>query len=232
MVYASGDVERMRRLLSKAFKVMFGLAFLPLGFASVFGPLLAYAWTGTVDSRFRAAFWLVCLGAICRSVSGLSLVLYRVSGKAILDNLRQLLRIAVLLVIACFARDFGFNGTLSGLALAEFAGMVFMLFALRRTFHMFSIPSLLSDGARMVGAVFLIVCAGVLASYMPVLGNVSGRGLAALNLVEIGFVCALVAWPVLHLTGSVTTEEARTLLHAFVPRSKAASVSLSEGRGV
>jgi O-antigen/teichoic acid export membrane protein len=48
LVYTLGAAERMQKLLTKAFKVTLGLSLLPMGFIAVFGPTLAYAWTGEV----------------------------------------------------------------------------------------------------------------------------------------------------------------------------------------
>ena len=117
MVFASGSAEKMQALLTKAFKVTLALSLFPLGFIAVFGPTMAYAWTGQSDPFFRVAFWLVCLRAIFQSFSLLALVLYRVSGKALLDNIRQVLRILVILaIVACcpqtwFLRRAGGHGS-------------------------------------------------------------------------------------------------------------------------
>src|SRR5260221_153966 len=112
MVYASGSAERMERLIRKAFKITLGLSLFPLGFIATFGTQIAYAWTGQSDSSFRFAFWLLCLRSLLGAFSLLSLVLYRVSGKAVLDNLRQVLRILIILGIAFLAPKLGFNGSL------------------------------------------------------------------------------------------------------------------------
>lgn len=217
LVYASGDGERIRRLLTKAFKVTFAVSFLSMSLVAAFGTTVAYAWTGATDPRFQTAFLLVCFGSVCQSLSGISLLLYRVAGKAMLDNLRQVLRIAVLLLIVLFASRLGFSGTLSGLTIAELVGMAFMLFVLARTFKMFRMRELVSDAGRIVGAAVLIITAGLLASYIPLPGNYAGRGYAALKLVEIGIACAFVTWPALRGTGSMTREESQALLSPFLP---------------
>src|SRR5271166_1511515 len=88
-------------------------------------------------SSSRIALVIVCATCFFRSFSTLSLVLYRVSGKGLLDNIRQVLRITIILVVALFAPKLGFYGVLTGLAAAELVGMVFMLFALTSTFRAF-----------------------------------------------------------------------------------------------
>lgn len=218
LVYASGSPERMRSLLTKAFKVTWGLSLFPLGFIAVFGATMAYAWTGQVDQSFRVAFWLVCITGLFRAFSLLSLVLYRVSGRAVLDNVRQVLRIGVIVAIVIFAHQLGFYGVLAGLALAELVGMLFMLYALTRTFPVFEAKSLLPDALRLIIAAGLILGVGVIASHVPLPVPLTGRLLATLRLAEVAFACLLVAWPVLLGTGSLTTTEARTFLSSILPR--------------
>ncbi len=218
MVFASGSAERMQALVIKAFKVTLGLALLPFGFISIFGPIMAYAWTGQNSPAFRVAFVLVCLAFFWRAFSMLSFVLYRTSGKALLDNILQVVRTLVLLLIVAFAHKLGFRGVLSGMAFTEFVGMFFMLFALTHTFHLFRIKSLLPDSGRMVIAAIVILGTGLIASYVPIPTDLHGQLLATLKLVEICFGCLLVAWPILVWTGSITTIESRALFSAFLPK--------------
>jgi len=215
MVHASGSTERMQRLLVKAFKVTLGLSLLPLGFIAVFGSQMALAWTGQSNSAFELSFWLVCATSFFRSFSMLSLVLYRVSGKALLDNVRQVLRIVILLMVALLAPKLGFIGVLAGLATAELVGMIFMLFALMKTFRHFHVGALLSDGLRLSAAAILILGAGVLASYFPLPGSYVGQAAATFRVCEVALASALVAWPALRLTGSITSSEGRALLDVF-----------------
>jgi O-antigen/teichoic acid export membrane protein len=232
LVYVSGSVERMQRLLTKAFKVTLGLALFPLGFIAVFGPTLAFAWTGATDPRFRVAFWLVCLTGLFRGFSLLALVLYRVSGKALMDNVRQVIRIAVILATALFAAKIGFQGVLAGLAVAEFVGMIFMIFALTHTFESFNVRMLVPDALRLLGGSALIFIAGVLASYAPIPAGLSERTYATVKLTEIVIGCTLMAWPALRGTGSVTALEWHALLSAVVPSHGRRAVSPAEGGGV
>ena len=218
MVFASGSAEKMEALLVKAFKVTLALSLFPLGFIAVFGTTMAYAWTGATDPFFRIAFWLVCLRAVFQSFSLLALVLYRVSGKAVLDNVRQVLRIAIILAIVVFARRLGFYGVLAGMAVAELAGMIFMLFALTHTFRLFRAKSLVPDAVRLTGAAAVILGVGALASLIPLPGSLDGRLVATLKLGEIGFACLIVAWPSLIKTGAVTPTEGRAMFSAILPR--------------
>lgn len=212
MVYASGSADRMQRLLVKSFKVTLGLSLLPLGFIAVFGSQMAYAWTGQANAAFERAFWLVCAASFCRSFSMLSLVLYRTSGKALLDNLRQVLRIVILLIVALFAPKLGFMGVLTGLAFAELVGMVFMVFALLHTFRHFRVGALIPDGARLTGAAVLIFAAGALASYFALPVSYVGQTGAAVRICVVALASALAAWPALRLTGAITSVEGKALL--------------------
>ena len=218
-VYASGSAERMQRLLVKAFKVTLVLSLFPLGFIALFGTTITFAWTGKTDARFELAFWLVCAQAFFRSFSLLALVLYRVSGKAVLDNVRQVLRILLLLGIAAFATRLGFYGVLSGLALTEMVGMIFMLFALTSTFEKFRASALLPDVTKLTVAATLILGSGLIVSRFWMVSGMSGaREIAIFKLAGISIACLLVAWPMLRLTGSVDAQEGSALLTAVFHR--------------
>jgi O-antigen/teichoic acid export membrane protein len=215
MVFASGSIERMRTLLSKAFKVTLGLSLFPLGFIAVFGPTIAFAWTGQIDPRFRSAFCFVCLRAFFAAFSLLALVLYRVSGRALLDNLRQVLRIVLIIGITILAPRLGFIGVLVGLATCELVGMLFMFYALAKTFSVFRVGVVLPGTARLAVAATLIFFVGVAASYIPLPGYQPGRLFATLKLMEAGLACLIVAWPLLVRTGSVTAAEKQALFTSF-----------------
>jgi O-antigen/teichoic acid export membrane protein len=218
VVFASGSAERMKALLSKAFKVTLGLSLFPLGFIAVFGPTMAYAWTGQTGPTFRSAFWFVCLRSLFSAFSLLALVLYRVSGKALLDNVRQVLRIAFIVGIVALSPRLGFVGVLVGLACSELAGMLFMLYALAKTFDVFRAKVVLPGTVRLTVAAVLIFAAGLAASYIPLPGYQDNRLFATLKLVEAGLACLIVAWPLLVRTGSVTAAEKQALYTSFFPR--------------
>jgi O-antigen/teichoic acid export membrane protein len=224
MVFASGSAEKMQALLSKAFKATLGLSLFPLGFIAVFGPTVAYAWTGQADPRFRSAFWLVCLRALFAAFSVLAFVLYRVAGKALMDNLRQVLRISLIVVVVSLAPKVGFVGVLVGLAICEFAGMLFMLYALAKTFAVFRPSTVLPGAVRLGVAAALIFLVGLVASYIPLPGYQTNRLFAVWKLMEAGLACMIVAWPLLVGTGSVTAAEKRALFTSFFPK-------LSRSRG-
>ena len=135
-----------------------------------------------------------------------------------MDNIRQVLRILVILGIVAFSRQLGFYGVLAGMALAELVGMLFMLFALTHTFHLFRAKCLLPDAGRLSLATMLILGVGAVASYIPLPGDLDGRLSATLKLAEIGLACLLVAWPSLLRTGAVTRAEGRALFGALLPR--------------
>jgi O-antigen/teichoic acid export membrane protein len=218
MVYASGSVEAMRVLIAKSFKATLGLSLFPLAFISVFGTTMVLAWTGQADPSFQVALWLLSGAGLCSAFSLLALVLYRVSGRALLDNIRQGLRIAVLLVVAVFARRLGFFGVLVGLALAEMLGMLFMVFALTKTFKSFHAKSLLPDALKLMLATAGVMAAGTAAAHLPLPALSSPRILAVLQLAKVLFGCALAAWPALWLTKAVTGAEGKALLGVFLPR--------------
>jgi len=218
MVYASGSTERMRALLRKSFKITLGLTLFPLAFISIFGTAIVFVWTGEQSASFATALGLVSLAGLFHGFSLLQLVLYRVSGRAVMDNIRQVLRIAILASIAVFAGKLGFNGVLAGLAIAELAGVLFMLFALTRTFHSFKVKTLLPDAVRLTAATALILTAGVVAARIPIALASNARLIAALRLGEASLACLVMAWPALLLTKSVTGLEWKAFLGVFLPR--------------
>jgi len=219
MVYASGSTERMRALLLKSFKITLGLTLFPLAFISIFGTTIVFAWTGQESASFGTALGLVSLAGLFHGFSLLQLVLYRVSGKAVMDNIRQVLRIVILASIAVFARKLGFNGVLAGLAIAELVGVLFMLFALTRTFHSFQAKTLLPDAMKLTAATALVLAAGVVAARIPLPAMSSARLLSMMKLGEASLACLLMAWPALLITKSVTGLEWKAFLGVFLPRT-------------
>ncbi len=224
-MYGAGSAREMNLLIAKSFKVTLGLALLPLGFFSVFGTTVVYAWTGEAIPTLRITLWLICLAGFFSTFSVLGLVLYRVSGKALLDNIRQALRIIILLSIAIFARRLGFYGVLAGLAATELTGMLFMLYAISKTFEGFQAKVLLPDAVRVVLGSMAILAAGALAAHLPFPHIANPRVLATVKLGMISLGCLLAAWPALLLTNVITDGERRALLGVLLPqRIRAAQV--------
>jgi O-antigen/teichoic acid export membrane protein len=228
-VYASGSQEEMRKLIMKSFKITLGLCLAPLGFIAAFGPTMVFAWTGQEDPSLQVALWWVCAAGLFQAFSVLGLVLYRVSGNALLDNIRQGLRIVCLLSIVVFARHWGFHGVLAGLALTEFLGMVFMIYAVVKTFHPFDPKTLVPDALKLTLATLLVLMVGAVATRipLPVLSNT--RLTAVLDLAKVCLACLLAVWPALALTKSVSAAESRALLRVVLPRRLTAEQNCSEG---
>ena len=228
MVYASGSQEEMRRLIAKSFKITLGLCLFPLAFIAAFGPTMVFAWTGEANASLRVALWLACAAGFFQAFSVLGLVLYRVSGKALLDNIRQGLRIVCLLSIVAFARHTGFFGVLAGLAATEFTGMVFMLYAVTKTFRAFQPKSLMSDALRLTAASAIVLVAGAIATRIPLPPISNTRWLAVLELGKVSLACLLATWPALALTKSVTGSEGQALISIVRPRQPRADQPCAE----
>ena len=218
LLYASGSAEEMRRLICKSFKVTLGLTLLPLMLTAAFGTTIVFAWTGQVDPLFGISLRLVCVAALFQSLSLLELVLYRVTGRALMDNVRQALRIVILLGIAVFARKLGFTGVLWGLAVAELMGMLFMMLAITRAFHAFRVRSLLPDAVKLGAATAVITAVGVIALRVPIPTFGVGRSVAAVQLLMVSGGCLLAMWPALRLTKAVSGAEGRAILTAILGR--------------
>src|SRR5437868_571602 len=163
MVFAVGSAAEIRTFINKSYKVTLALGLFAMLFIAIFGTMIVYAWTGEHDSNLRVAFWLISAAGLCQSFSTLGLVLYRASGRVLLDNIRLVSQIVVLLVVAVLGRHLGFYGVLAGMASAELFGMVFMLFAITEAFDAFSVKSLLLDSFRLAGAIAIVVSAAAIA---------------------------------------------------------------------
>jgi hypothetical protein len=98
-------------------------------------------------------------------------------------------------------------------------GMLFMLYALAKTFDVFRAKVVLPGTIRLSVAAVLIFAAGVAATYIPLPGYHASRLFATLKLVEASLACLLVAWPLLVQTGSVTAAERQALFTSFFPRA-------------
>ena len=220
MVYASGATERMGNLLHKSFKVTMVCALIPMSFTACFGATILFAWTGQNAPQFRVALVLVSLAGVFQAVSILGLVLYRISGSALLDNIRQVLVIVTLLSATVFARRLGFYGVLGGLAGAEFIGMLFMIYAVAKTFHLFRPATLLFDLGRAIVATGAILAAGYGATWIP-LPIAGPRMLAAVRVGLVVLACGVALWPALLLSRFATAADGRTLLEAVFRRRAA-----------
>jgi O-antigen/teichoic acid export membrane protein len=217
MVFASGSTETIRLFFGKSFKVTLAAALPPLAFVSAFGTSMIYAWTGQIDPKIRTAIWLTALAALLKAVSLLQLILYRASGRAVLDNIRQVLRIVAILIVAYFGRSLGFEGVLAGMAGAELVGVIFMFFVMAKTFHAFSARILTQDALRILAGTALVIGAGAAAGMIPIQWSAAERLTATIKLGEIGLGCMLMAWPALIVTKAVSGAERRTLLDAILP---------------
>ena len=217
-VFSSGSARDIERLLRKSFKVTFALTLLPLGFIAAFGPTIIDVWTGQVNPSFQIVLWLVCLGGLFASFSILGQVLYRVSGHALLDTLRQVVRLAILFPIALFAAKLGFYGVLTGLAAAELVAMGVMLFGLRNALVGFHAESLLPDAWKLMLASGITLSAGVLAARIPLPFIASGHSFETFRLCLICIACSITLWPALTLTKSISGNESRAFLSIFAPR--------------
>ncbi len=217
MLFATGSADQVRALLYKSFRATLGLGLFPLLLTAVFGPTIVFAWTGVSASPLPMAFWMVCAAGLFQSVSTLGLVLYRSSGKVLLDNIRLVSQIVILFAIAMMGRHLGFVGVLAGLAFSEFFGMLFMLFALTKAFPAFRIRPLLTDALRLASASALIVSSAGVAFLLPFPTTATPRLKAVIDLAKIGIASLISVWPALAVTSSLTTLESKAIVRAVFP---------------
>ena len=222
VVFASRSTEKIRLFLAKSFKVTLAASLPPLVFVAAFGTTMIFAWTGESNPQFRIAVWLTALAALLKAISLLQLILYRASGRALLDNVRQVLRIVAILVVALFARRIGFNGVLAGMAGAELIGVLFMFLAMATTFHAFSGRMFAEDTLRVSLATAMIVAAGGIATMLPFPLGATQRLDVTVRLCAAAAGCLIATWPSLVLTKSMSSAERHTVLTMFLRRRTAA----------
>ncbi len=215
MVYATGESERLRRLLAKSFKVTLIMTLTPFALISVFGMYIVRAWTGQTDPDFHYAIWLMCLTLLFQSFSTLGLVLYRVGGGAVMDNVFQAIRLAALIPVIFVARAIGFGGVLGWMAGSELTGAILMFLVLEKKFHVFKLKMLLPETLRLAAATLAILTFAAIAVFAVPDLNYSLREIAAYK-AGVACLAALIgACPALYLTGAVSDAEVRSVMAVF-----------------
>lgn len=222
-VFATGSAERLARFFRKSFKITVAVTLVPLAFVGAFGTLLVFAWTGQTSPQFSVAIWLICLSSLFNAISRLQLVLYRASGNALHDNIRQAFRLGVLAVFAIFGGQIGFYGVLLGLAVAELIGVIYMFFAMTSMLRFFEPMKLIPDTVRLATATAVMIAVGIAAVMMPSPWNTNGRATALIKLGEVSLGFLIASWPAVALTKSMSIDEQRFLLNLLIPWKKAAA---------
>jgi len=221
MIYASGSVERMRLLIAKAFKVAFTFTIPLLAFVGTFGSIMLLAWTGESAPVFRVSIWIICTAGFFKSISRVALILYRASGGAVMDLVREGVRIGAVLIAVAFGTHLGYYGILSGLAMAEFIGLIFMLATLTklRGFH---ISLLIPDVIKLTLATAAVISVGLMVTYTPAPWAFGARWEALVRLAEVSLACLLAAWPTLVVTNFLSASERHMLWEVLLHRRKEA----------
>jgi O-antigen/teichoic acid export membrane protein len=225
MVLSSGSVEKMRRFVNKSFKLTLALSSAPLAFVAVFGAPMIMAWTGRGDPEFRIALPFVCLAGLFQCISRLQLILYRATGNALHDIIRQAFRLGILFMLAGAGALIGFYGVLAALAVTEGVGVIYMCFALATPLRFLRLRDLVSDALRLTTAGAIIIAAGLSASAVRVPWALAGREAAIMKVVAGTLGCAIAVWPALALTGSTSPDERRTIRSLFLAWKEAPALA-------
>ncbi|MGA7521080.1 MAG: oligosaccharide flippase family protein [Acidobacteriaceae bacterium] len=214
LVYASGSAEQTNAFIVKSFKAMAVLSVLPLAFIAVYGAKIAFVWTGKTDPLLEGAVVILCAGGVCRSLSSLFRVLYRVSGGAVMDNAQLLLGLGISFALWPFSAKIGFFGVVGGMQfVGQFLGLILMGLSLSSRFKGFSASILAPTLLRFCIAAAVILGASVVALYLKVSWGISPRILDTIRLATAAGISLLVTVPALLFTGSVSRSEARTMLN-------------------
>jgi O-antigen/teichoic acid export membrane protein len=214
LVYASGSAEQNNAFIVKSFKAMVVLSVLPLAFIALYGAKIAFVWTGKTDPLLEGAVCLLCAGSMCRSLSSLFRVLYRVSGGAVMDNAQLLLGLGVAFLLWPFGPRIGFFGLVGGVnVVGQFLGLILMALSLSSRFKGFSASTLAPTLLRFCIAAAVILGASAVALYLKFSWGINPRILDTIRLLTAAGISLLVAVPALLFTGSVSRSEARTMLN-------------------
>jgi O-antigen/teichoic acid export membrane protein len=214
LVYASGSTEQTRAFIVKSFKAMSVISILPLAFIGLYGAKIAFAWTGKTDPLLQATVALLCAAGMCRSLSSLCRVLYRVSGGAVMDNAQLLLGLAVAFVFVPFGHKIGYLLLVGGVQfLGQLLGLILMSLSLAPRFKGFRLRILAPDLLRFSVAAAVILGASVVASYVGLSWEINPRVVETIRLLTACVISLLVAVPALLFTGSISRSEAQTMLN-------------------
>jgi O-antigen/teichoic acid export membrane protein len=211
LVFASGTVEEKRQLVLKAFKTSFALCIAPLSVICGAGSTIVFAWTGRKDQTIEYFLVLMSLAGLFHASSLLQLVLYRASGKALMDNIRQVLRITLLLAIGIMGKHLGLIGILEGLVFTEFAGMMFMFFVMHHAFPWFKVRLLFPDALKLTMVACGMVILSMLVVRIPIPWLVTERSIAMGHTCAIGGFTLAAAVPLLLLTKALSAAEFRVI---------------------
>lgn len=214
MVFALGSEERRRLLVHKTFKATFALTLPPLVFLSAFGTTIIMAWTGQSDPSFPSALWLLCTAGFFQAFSLVGLVLYRTAGGTLMDIVRQSIRILTILFIIILGKQWAYLSLLTGLAVAEFLGMIFMLFAVAK-FTSFSAKTLIVDTLKIASIVINILVLSMIVENLIEPVGTNARFTAVLKLGGVTLTALVALWPALFLTKYMSTAEVRVMLNVF-----------------
>ena len=214
LVYSSGSVEQHNAFIIKSFKAMAVISILPLAFIALFGTKIVFVWTGQADPLLKGAVYLLCAADICKSLSSLCRVLYRVSGGAVMDNAQLLLGLGVTFLLWPFGHKIGFYGIIGGVRfVGQFLGLILMSLSLTSRFKGFHLRALTPTCLRFCAAAAMILGASAVALNVSLSSGISPRILDMIRLLTGAMISLLVAVPALIFTGSVSRSEARMMLN-------------------
>jgi O-antigen/teichoic acid export membrane protein len=214
LVYASGSEKQHNAFIIKSFKAMAVISILPLAFIALYGAEIVFVWTGKTDPLLGGAVLLLGAADVCKSLSALCRVLYRVSGGAVMDNAQLLLGLGVAFLVWPFGQKIGFFGMIAGIRfLGQFLGLILMSLSLTSRFKGFHPRVLTPTFLRFCVATAVILSASAIALHLKLSWGINPRVLDTIRLLTAAVISLLVAGPALLFTGSVSRSEARMMLN-------------------
>ncbi|MGC1373862.1 MAG: oligosaccharide flippase family protein [Candidatus Sulfotelmatobacter sp.] len=224
LVFASGASEQLKSLLKKAFKWTTVVTACPVAFVASLGSTFVLAWTGQNDPLFGPALCLLSVAAFFNAISMTGLIMYRATGAALLDNVRQVLRIVILVAVVFVGKTLGFFGLLSGLAIAEFLGALFMLYVLKKEIPVFSPSELIPDTLKILGTVCVALVIGRVAGGIPIPWLAAGRFEAFVRIGMAGTAFVAAFLPMALIARCLSAAERDAMLGVFLPGRRRALI--------
>ncbi|MCZ2147208.1 MAG: lipopolysaccharide biosynthesis protein [Bryobacterales bacterium] len=222
MMLASATSQRKNTFLRTCFTLYVAITVFPLGFVAAFGTPIIKLWAGRADPQFGTTIYLLSFTGFFSAISRLQLIFYRASGAALHDNIRQVFRLSILLLLTILGRSSTFSGVLTFLAAAEVLGVAYMFFAMARTFVFFRPHSLMPDTLKLLLAATAVVSVAAATAFFPVPLGVGERTLALLNVAEGLGVFLVTSWPALVVTGVLSTDHMNMLSAMTLARGNTA----------
>ncbi|MCC6586645.1 MAG: hypothetical protein IT168_08000 [Bryobacterales bacterium] len=219
MMFTAAHADTLTSFIKLSFTILLAVVLFPLGFVAACGPPLIMLWAGHTDPRFEATIWILSVLGLLSSISRLQLMFYRASGAALHDNVWQVLRLGLLLLLPMTLWPLDYYGTLAFLAAAEFVGVGYMSLVLQRAYSFFKPLTLIPETAKLIVSASIAITFASLTDVLPLPSGLGNRTLALISLTEGLTLFLFSGSSALLLTRALSGEHQRMLSLLFMPNT-------------